>query len=161
MLKDSVFISGSAGFGRRTSFDINSKNDLSLAITGLLDKYMQDGKVILIGDCPGVDSAVQGYLLEKNYKSVIIYHSGCRIRIKKDPDWKDITVPVPPGVSGREFYTVKDKALCEDCESGLALWDGYSKGTKRNIRQLAENSKEMTVYRIDLRRFQRLDEINN
>lgn len=45
---------------------------------------------------------------------------------------------------------MKDKAMIEACDAGLAVWDGQSRGTQANINALRNSGKPVYVYRTDI-----------
>lgn len=51
------------------------------------------------------------------------------------------------GLKGFEFYRQKDIAMAKDADCGLMLWDGKTKGTACNIRDMREMGKEVIVIR--------------
>ena len=55
--KKKIFISGSKSISKLTEEMLSA-----------LDKIIQDGDTILVGDCHGADLAVQKYLLKKDLK---------------------------------------------------------------------------------------------
>ena len=59
--KKKVFISGSKSISKLTE-----------KMLAVLDKIVQDGDTVLVGDCYGADLAVQKYLLQKGYTDVIV-----------------------------------------------------------------------------------------
>src|SRR6266705_186679 len=89
-----------------------------------LRKVMTLGAQILVGDCEGVDRAVQDFLSEAGYTNVTVYHIGPRPRHNRG-------FPTV-AVSGTR-YEDKDIHMCQEAEYGLAIWDGRSPGTRRNI----------------------------
>lgn len=92
---------------------------------------------------------VQKYLCSKNYKNVTVYHSGSKYRNCIDPSWTIKSVRVPYGVTGRDFYAVKDKQMAIDADIGIAIWDGQSTGTGNNIANMRNMDNAVAVYRID------------
>jgi adenine-specific DNA-methyltransferase len=82
---------------------------------------------VLVGDAPGVDTLVQKELLARGHTRVTIWHRGSAPR-NNVGGWP--TRPV------RGSYTDRDRAMCDAAEFGLAIWDGQSRGTARNIEQL-------------------------
>lgn len=146
-----IFISGTAGFGSGKTL-----RELPNDVKALIDTYIKDEAEILVGDCIGVDLLVQKYLVANNYKNVTVYHSGTAYRNLIDFDWKTYSVKVPYGVKGREFFAAKDKRMALDADAGLALWDGKSVGTGRNIANMREMNKIVTVYRIDKNVFEEM-----
>ncbi len=89
-----------------------------------LRKLMTLGAQILVGDCEGVDRAVQDFLSEAGYTNVTVYHIGLRPRHNRG-------FPTV-AVSGTR-YEDKDIRMCQEAEYGLAIWDGKSPGARRNI----------------------------
>ena len=139
-----VFISGTAGFGTKAI------TELPEAVIEELDEIMHRDDTVLIGDCQGVDTLVQGYLLVNAYKNVVVYCSGSRCRNILNPLWAKKRIPVPAGVTGRAFFAVKDKAMANDADYGIAIWDGKSLGTFDNITNLRSQNKTINIYRTDL-----------
>lgn len=111
-----VFVSGS-----------RSVRTLPAAKTSL-EKIMERGFIVFVGDCYGIDTLVQDYLAAKEYRQVVVFHIGEEPRNNRGFD----TVRV----SGSR-QTDKDAAMAKGAEYGLAIWDGYSPGTARNIAQVA------------------------
>jgi len=129
-----VFISGS----------ISIKDLPQLAIQKI-DNIIAKNYVVLIGDANGVDSQVQKYLFEKKYGNVIVYFAGEKAR-NNIGGWG--TKAITEGVankSGRDLYTVKDKAMAKDSDYGLMIWDGKSKGTLNNIKEMKKKKKRFYV----------------
>ena len=129
MIKKKVFISGSKSISKLTE-----------EMLAILDKIVQDGDSVLVGDCYGVDLAVQKYLLTKGYADVFVYCSGEQPRhhligmihsCAKDA----------MGLKGRAFQYVKDEAMCKDCDEAYGFWDGKSLGTRENAKRVQEQGK--------------------
>ena len=106
-----VFVSGSRGAG-----------ELPAAAKTSLDKIMELGFTVFVGDCYGVDTLVQEYL--KDYRSVVVFHIGDKPR-------NNLGFASSRVSSGRQ--TDKDAAMAEGADYGLAIWDGRSPGTQKNI----------------------------
>lgn len=98
---------------------------------------------ILVGDCMGVDTLVQAEAKNANVP-VTVYCSGNKCRNKLDPSWS-VKHIAANGLYGRDFYTAKDIAMVNDCDEAVAVWDGKSKGTLRNIEQCKALGKTITV----------------
>ena len=60
-----IFISGSA--------KINTLNE---TIERILNKTVNSGHEILVGDCNGADALIQSYYSDKGYENVTVYHVG-------------------------------------------------------------------------------------
>ena len=139
-MSEKIFISGSAVY----------QNNLPDMILKFLDVLIKNNKTFLIGDCYGVDTLVQEYLKSKNYKSVVIYHSGktCRNNLNNWPQKSIIS-----DKTGRDFYTEKDIAMIKNADAGLAIWNGHSKGTYNNIKNMQLAGKTMAIFRLDENKF--------
>jgi O-acetyl-ADP-ribose deacetylase (regulator of RNase III) len=79
---------------------------------------------VLVGDCYGVDTLVQDYLSERNYQNVIVCHIGARPRNNRGFKTQHI-----PGTR----QTDKDAYMGRTATFGLAIWDGVSPGTAKNV----------------------------
>ena len=130
-----VFISGS-----------KSISALPEEVKSLLDSYIDTGAKILVGDCYGVDAAVQMYLDSKGYSNVIVYCSGETPRNNFVTGAKVCSyAEAAKGLTGREFHYVKDIQMANDCDQAIMIWDGKSKGTAENIRRIKELKKPYRI----------------
>ena len=127
--KKKIFISGSKSISKLT--------DKMFAI---LDKTIQNGNTILVGDCYGVDLAVQKYLLQKGFTDVVVYCSGEQPR-NHVVGMVHSCAKEAAGLKGRELQYVKDKAMCNDCDEAYGFWDGKSLGTLENAKRMQELGK--------------------
>lgn len=91
-----------------------------------LDKIIEQGFEILLGDASGIDTLVQQYLKSKNYQNVVVYHAYQKPR--NNVGFKS------EKVDGN--YTDRDKYMCGLADFGLAIWDGVSRGTAANIKRV-------------------------
>lgn len=91
---------------------------------------------IRIGDAPGIDTLVQSYLHSVNYSNVQVWHIGSKPR-NNIGNWHTVEV------SGN--YTDRDRSMHRYCKFGLAIWDGRSHGTKRNIEQMGNRMRVVFV----------------
>ena len=99
-----------------------------------LDRIMAQGFTILVGDCFGVDLAFQRYLSAKHYRRVMVCHINARPRHNLGFNSMQ--------VSGTR-QTDKDAYMGRTANFGLAIWDGASPGTARNIARV--KTKVITV----------------
>lgn len=92
-----------------------------------LNRIIELGFQVIVGDAPGVDSLVLNYLKSKNYEQVKVYYA------LFDGNGKPRNTFGYPcvGVSGN--YRERDKLICSIADYGLAIWDGKSIGTAENI----------------------------
>jgi hypothetical protein len=100
---------------------------------------------ILIGDARGADSLVQEYLLTKKYSNVIVYLAGENIR-NNAGNWESNKITTDAyNKRGRELYAIKDKEMAQNADYGLMIWDGKSKGTLGNIKEMEKQNKRFYV----------------
>ena len=92
-----VFIGGSRGVHR-----------LNEAIRMRLDRIIEKGLSVVIGDANGADRAVQQYLSSKSYPNVEVFCSGivCRNNIG---NWKQRTISSTACAKTFDFYATKDR----------------------------------------------------
>jgi adenine-specific DNA-methyltransferase len=106
---------------------------LPAAALAHLDDFLSLGAEILVGDEPyGVDTHVQRVLAARGYRAVTVWHRGTSPRSNVG-GW--------PTRAIAGSYTDRDRAMCSASEAGLAVWDGRSPGTGRNIRQLGDRMR--------------------
>jgi len=129
-----IFISGS----------ISIKQLPPLALEKI-DSIIEKNYIIIIGDAKGVDLLVQEYLLKKKYNDVTVYFTGEKVR-NNTGKWETNQIIADTGnIKGRQLYTIKDKAMANDADYGLMIWDGKSKGTLGNINEMKRLNKQFYV----------------
>lgn len=145
MSKKTVAICGTAGFG-------NSKKltELDDSVKEFIINRIADYP-ILIGDCPlGADYLVQNVLRDCNAQNVMVYFSVKPDTAKNTPRYlaSDNFMPIPicSDKTGREFQTGKDIAMIDAADCLFAIWDGNSKGTRRNIEHALTQGKRTMIY---------------
>jgi hypothetical protein len=130
-----VFIAGSRHFSKLGS-DVKHR----------LDNIVEKGLTVIIGDANGADKAVQKYLSAKRYKKVTVYcvNGGCRNNVG---NWPTRSIaPSNPQRKDFAYFATKDRAMAEEADYGLMLWDGQSRGTLTNIVDLVRREKPVVVY---------------
>ena len=100
---------------------------------------------IVVGDANGADKVWQQCLLDMSYQAVTIFCSGSRCRNNLG-QWPVHKIEVEAGVSGREFYTRKDREMAAAADYGFVLWDGKSPGSINNVMELLKGKKKALVY---------------
>jgi len=108
-----VFISGSP-----------SIKSLPFEALDSLEAIMAQEFTVLVGDCFGVDTLIQDYLAERHYRNVIVCHIGTRPRNNR-------AFPTHQVTGTRQ--SDKDAYMGEKAQFGLAIWDGVSPGTAKNV----------------------------
>jgi len=135
MTSVTVFIAGSRAISR-----------LNDALRDRLDRIITQGHQVVVGDAKGADRIVQKYLADRQYRDVTVFCTGVRCR-NNVGDWPTIAVAPPAGVhAGFDFYAAKDREMAARATHGLMLWDGQSRGTFTNIRNLVRLKKPVAVY---------------
>lgn len=130
-----VFIAGSRRLSRLN-------NDVRRRIENIVDK----GFTVIVGDANGADKAVQQYLSSRNYSNVVVFcmEGGCRNNIG---GWPTRTIKAAdPGRRDFAYYSTKDRAMAEEADYGLMLWDGQSRGTLTNVVDLVRKGKPVVIY---------------
>ena len=129
-----VFIGGSRQLSRLNA-DIHQR----------LDRIIEKGLAIVVGDANGADRAVQRYLSDKAYRPVTVFcmSHDCRNNVG---GWPTKDVSAPRGARGFAYYSTKDRAMADAASHGLMLWDGESKGTLSNTVTMVRQQKPVVVY---------------
>ena len=91
-----------------------------------IEKILELGANILIGDCFGADYLVQTYFKQAGYSRVTVYHIGKLPR--NNAGFASV------GVSGS--YTDRDRIMCSIADYGLAIVKDNSPGTLKNIQRM-------------------------
>ena len=129
-----VFLGGSRRIAR-----------LNQSVRSKLDEFLARGLWIFVGDANGADRGIQQHLASRSYERVIVY-SVTDIPRNNVGNWKVRLVEAPRGARGFDLYSAKDKQMAEDASFGLMLWDGKSRGTFENARNLLERGKPVALY---------------
>jgi len=125
---------------------------LNAEVQRRVDKIIEQGFPILVGDANGADKAVQTYLRSRRYNKVDVFCTGgdCRNNVG---NWPVKAVPAPAGSRGFDFYAVKDDRMAEEASVGLMIWDSKSVGTLMNMARLLRRGKSVVVYIVPDKRF--------
>lgn len=84
-----------------------------------------------IGDASGVDYKAQQILNDMGYEDVVVWHVKDGLRNLVNTHWKTVSVDYQ---EHRKRYTTRDIEMLNNSDYLLAVWDGNSKGTQRNIK---------------------------
>ena len=141
MKNKKVFIFGSKGI-----------SELTPQFYSKLDEYISENCSFLVGDCAGVDRAVQVYLQSVDYRNVFVYASFnpveelCR-QVRNNVGAWDVTYVETDKKPGTyEFRRAKDIAMIRDCDESICLWNGKSKGSRQNMQELGELGKTCQMF---------------
>ncbi len=138
---NAVFLGGSRSIAR-----------LNDAIRSKLDGLVDRGLSMVVGDANGADRALQQHLADRGYERVVVYSMTGLLR-NNAGRWKVRSVDAPKGARGFDLYSVKDAEMAKDASYGFMLWDGKSRGTLANVRNLLAQGKPVAVYLSPVRRF--------
>ena len=133
--KPKVFIAGSRRLSRLNK-------TVEQRIDNILGKHM----TVILGDANGADKAVQQYLHRLHYTNVVVFcmDGHCRNNVG---DWPTRAIrPANPHKRDFAYYSTKDRAMTDEADYGLMLWDGKSRGTLTNILHLVRLAKPVVVY---------------
>ena len=120
---------------------------LSNEVKSILDEHIARDTEFLVGDCYGVDAAVQKYLESKGYSNVTIYCSGETPRNNFVTGAKvHSCAEAAKGLTGSTFHYVKDIQMANDCDFALVIWDGKSKGSENNIKRILNLNKKHNFF---------------
>ena len=145
--RGNVFISGTSKLQDKSS--TYYREGLPDPIKKEIDGYIRDKKKIIVGDAPGLDTAVQEYLAEKGYKKVVVY--GTDYTRTNKGKWKEhISDGSQYEEGSSEWHKVKDKAMQDDAMSGLAvvLENGGAGATRKNVEALVSKNKKVKIYEL-------------
>ena len=110
-----------------------------------IDNIINNNDEIIVGDATGVDKLVQKYLLNLEYRKVIVFCSGEKCRNNLG-NWKEYYVNVPKTIKGFQFYALKDKEMAFNATHGLMIWDGKSFGTILNVLRMTILKKVSVLF---------------
>ncbi len=131
---EAVFLGGS----RRVSH-------LNESIRSKLDELIARDLWMFVGDANGADRAIQQHLASRGYEKVVIYAVSGRLR-NNIGHWNVQSIHPPRGARGFDLYAAKDIQMAKDACYGLMLWDGKSRGTLENVRNLLAQGKPVAVH---------------
>ena len=117
-----------------------------------IDRIIEQGFPVIIGDANGADKAVQQYLQSRGYNAVEVFCSGgeCRNNLGK---WPVRAVDTGQARKDFSFYAAKDEQMAREASVGLMIWDGKSAGTLANAVRLVRQEKKVVIYSPPGKRF--------
>ena len=109
-----------------------------------VDKVIEKGLPVSVGDANGADKAVQKHLFDARYDRVTVFCSGdsCRNNVGQ---WQTRHVKTGGRKKDFQFYAAKDREMARAAEFGLMIWDGKSPGTVLNVLRLVRASKKAVL----------------
>jgi adenine-specific DNA-methyltransferase len=136
-----VFIGGSRRVSR-----------LNADVKHRIDRIIEQGFPVLVGDASGADKAVQKYLHGCGYGEVEVFCSGgeCRNNLG---NWPIRAVATAQARRDFDYYAAKDEQMAREASVGLMIWDGKSVGTLANAARLVRQDKKVVIYATPTKRF--------
>lgn len=135
---DTVFISG------KVKYD----SPLSGRIKNEIDRIVDSGSKIVIGDAPGADTRVQEYLKQRGYKNVEVFTTDSEAR-NNVGGWKVNKIDASKYSDEREARAQKDIAMTKVANKGVAISsadDRPDSATSKNIERLEQQGSGVVVY---------------
>ncbi|WP_103035865.1 hypothetical protein [Castellaniella caeni] len=129
-----IFVAGS----------INIKN-LDRQVRERLDRIIDSGFSIVVGDADGADSSIQSYLAGKQAQHITVFCSGENPRNNLG-GWPVHHVAAKASPGTRAFFTAKDIEMARVADYGLMIWDAKSTGTLSNVLELLQQKKKAVVF---------------
>lgn len=129
-----VFIGGSKTIGKLSDNAVET-----------ITEICGDRHEILVGDCYGIDLAVQRFLAELRYENVTVFTACPRAR-NNIGGWSERRIATKQ--AGFPAHRAKDKVMIEECDFAVMIWDGKTKGTGLNIDELNRIEKRVVLFGI-------------
>ena len=132
-------------------FVFGSSKDVKIPLDMLqfIETWIADGKAIIIGDAPGVDTKIQDFLYRLGAKNVTVYtaHSYPRY-IVKDSNWNIMYVNSSNFPENSiKFLSTKDDAMCKDADCGICcILENGSRASRANIERLKSEGKHVICF---------------
>lgn len=123
-------------------------NNIRIKINSICDKNYD----VLVGDADGIDTSVQNYLKDRDYRNVKIFASKGIAR-NNIGNWNVENVEVNENVKGFDFYAQKDLEMAKKADIGFMIWNGKSRGTFNNMINLLKLEKEVVLYYVPTEKF--------
>lgn len=102
----------------------------------------RSGHEILIGDCYGIDLAVQRLLTGLEYENVTVF-TACQTARNNIRNWPEQRIVTEQ--TGYAAHRAKDEAMIAACDLAILIWDGSTKGTRANLDALRHAGKRIIL----------------
>jgi len=110
--------------------------ELPVEVKERIDKSMERGMTIIVGEAPGTNRIYQDYLKAKGYRNVVVGHA---IRLRYNAgNWKDVQY----GKNLKE----RERKMIEDCDSAVVIWMNNSSVIANDLEILKRLSKPTFLY---------------
>lgn len=128
---------------------------LSADVQRRIDRIIEKGLAVIVGDANGVDKSVQRYLNKRGYNKVEVFCTSdhCRNNIG---NWPLRMIATRSRAKDFQYYALKDRVMANEASVGFMIWDGKSLGTLLNIFRLMLHQKHVVVYTVPSKSFSEL-----
>ena len=110
--------------------------ELPVEVKQRIDKAIERGMTIIVGEAHGANRLYPDYLKKKGYGNVIVGHA-VRLRYNAG-NWKDVKY-------GRNLKE-REKKMIEDCDSAVVIWMNNSGVIANDLEMLKRSGKPTFVY---------------
>ena len=110
--------------------------ELPVEVKQRIDRAVERGMTIIVGEAQGANRLYQDYLKKKGYRNVIVGHA-VRLRYNTG-NWKDVKY-------GRNLKE-REKKMIEDCDSAVVIWMNNSGVIANDLEILKRLGKPTFVY---------------
>jgi len=111
-------------------------SELPVEVKERIDKAIQSGMRMIVGEAPGANRVYQDYLKAKGYRDVVVGHA-VRLRYNAG-NWK--TVQYGNDLKERE------RNMIQDCDSAIVIWMNNSGVIAENLELLKRLRKPTYLY---------------
>jgi len=110
--------------------------ELPIEVKKRIDKAVERGMTIIVGEAAGACRLYQDYLKSRGYKNVVVGHA-VRLRYNAG-SWKDRQY-------GRDLKE-RERKMIEDCNSAVVIWMNNSSVIAENLELLKRLGKPTYLY---------------
>ena len=110
--------------------------ELPIEVRKRIDKAIESGITIVVGEAHGASRLYQDYLKSRGYRNVVVGHA---IRLRYNAgNWKDMQY-------GKDLKE-KERRMIEDCDFAVVIWMNKSGVIAENLELLKRSGKPTFLY---------------
>ena len=110
--------------------------ELPIEVRERIDKAIESGTEIIVGEAAGANRLYQDYLKAKGYRNVVVGHA-VRLRYNAG-NWKDVQY-------GKDLKE-RERKMIDDCDSAIVIWMNHSGVIAENLELLKRLQKPTFLY---------------
>lgn len=110
-----------------------------------IDEIVEKGEEIIVCDFYGVDTVVQEYLQDKEYKNVTIYVVGKKTR-KNVGNWKEKHIIPSDNATKFRYCVDRELSIVENADYGIIAWNGCDRESYVDMINLVYLGKKCRLY---------------